>query len=80
MNDICLIFASYAQQPELSYLVFIYKKEVLFVPKSGKIVIKINGVTSSYKTDTPAAKSNMSQREKSELKKGIELIYCVQCY
>ena len=72
MNDICLIYVSYAQELQLSHLVFIYEKEAGFVPKSGKIVVKINGVISSYKTDTPTAKSNMSQIKKSELKKGID--------
>ena len=72
MNDICLIYLSYAQRLQLSHLVFIYEKGVVLVPKSGKIVAKINGVTSSYKTGIPTAKSNMSQRGKSELKKGID--------
>ena len=63
MNDICLIYLSYAQELQWSHLVFIYEKEVGFVPKSGKIVVKINGVISSYKTDTPTAKSNMSQKK-----------------
>ena len=72
VNDICLIYLNYAQQLQLSHLAFIYKKEVLFVPKNGKAVVKVNGVTSSYKTDTPTAKSNISQKEKSELKKGID--------
>ena len=62
----------HAQQLQLSHLVFIYEKEVGFVPKSGKIVVKANGVTSSYKTDSPTGKSNMSQKEKLELKKGID--------
>ena len=39
-----------------------------------------NGVTSSYKTDTPTAKSDMLQKEKSELEKGINWIYCVEYY
>ena len=64
MNDICLIYVSCAQELQLSHLVFIYEKETGFVPKSGKIVIKVNGVISSYKIDTPAAKSNMSQKKK----------------
>ena len=80
MNDICLIYVSYAQQLQLSHLVFTYEKEVGFVPKSGKIVVKINGVTSSYKTNTATAKSNMLQKEKSELKEGIDQIYSVKCY
>ena len=57
--------------PTTTTVPFIYEKEVVFVPKNGKIVVKVNGVTLSYKTDTPKAKSNMSQKEKSELKKGI---------
>ena len=31
------------------------------------IVVKINGITSSYKTDTPTVKFDMLQKEKSEL-------------
>ena len=63
MNDICLIYVSYAQELQLSHLVFIYEKVASFVPKSGKIVEKINGVISSYKTDTPTAKSNISLKK-----------------
>ena len=51
---------------------FIYEKGIVLVPKSEKIVAKINEVTSWYKTDTPTAKSNMSQKGKSELKKGVD--------
>ena len=58
----------------------VYEKEVLLVPKSGTIVVKINGVTSSYKTDTPMVKSDMSQNEKSELEKGTDWIYCAEYY
>ena len=47
MNDICLIYLSYAQELQWCHLVFIYEKEAGFVPKSGKIVVKINGVISS---------------------------------
>ena len=72
VNDICLIYVSYSQELQLSHLVFIYEREAGCAPKSGKIVVKINGVISSYKTDTPTAKSNMSQKKKSELKKGID--------
>ena len=72
VNDICLIYVSYAQQLQLSHLAFIYEKEVVFVPRNGHIVVKVNGVISSYKTDTPTAKSNMSQNENSELKKSID--------
>ena len=49
-----------------------YEKEAVFVPKSEKIVAKIYEVTSSYKPDTPTAKSDLSQKEKSELRKGID--------
>ena len=49
----------------------IYEKEVVFVPKRGKTAVTINGVNSSYKTDTAGAKFDMSQKEKSELEKGI---------
>ena len=95
VNDICLIYVSYAQQLQLSHLVFIYEKEVAFVPKSGKIVVKINWVTSSYGTGTPTVFlhwagnmpthrhtqiRNMSRKEKSKLKKGIDKIYYVECY
>ena len=69
VNDICLIYVSYAQQLQLSHLVFINKKEVVFVPKNGKIVVKINWVTSSYKTDTPTSKSNMLQKENQNWRK-----------
>ena len=66
VNDICLIYVSYAQQLQLSHLVFIYEKEVAFVPKSGKIVVKINGVTSSYKTDTPTVKYVIERKIRTE--------------
>ena len=46
VNDICLIYGNYAQELQLPHLVFIYEKEAGFVPKSGKIVVKINGVIS----------------------------------
>ena len=49
----------------MSDLVLVYEKEVALVPKSGKIVVKINRVISSYITDAPTAKSDMSQKEKS---------------
>ena len=55
VNDICLIYVNYAKQLQLFHLVFIYEKEVVFVPKKGKIVVKINLVTSPYKTGTPTA-------------------------
>ena len=49
VNDICLIYVNYyAKQLQLFHLVFIYEKEVVFVPKKGKIVVKINLVTSPY--------------------------------
>ena len=53
-----LFYVSYSQQLQLSHLVLAHE-EVDFVPKSGKIV-KINRVTSSYKTDTPTEKSDIS--------------------
>ena len=56
----------------MSHLIFVYEKEAVFVPKSGNIDVKINGVPSSQKTDTPTAKSGMSQKELSELEKGID--------
>ena len=58
----------------------IYEKEVAFVPKSGRAAVTINGVNSSYKTDTATAKFDMSQKEKSELEKGIDWINCVEYY
>ena len=58
----------------------IYKKEVVFVSKSGKTAVTINGVNSSYKTDTATTKLDISQKEKSELEKGIDWIYCVEYY
>ena len=64
VNDICLIYVSYAQELQLSHLVFIYEREAGFAHKSGKIVVKIDGVISSYKTDTLTVKSNMSQKKK----------------
>ena len=54
-----LFYVSYSQQLQLSHLVLAYEEEVDFVPKSGKI-IKINKVTSSYKTNTPTEKSDIS--------------------
>ena len=48
------------------YLVLIYEEEVVFVAKNGRIIVKIDSVTSSYKTDTPTAKSDSTQKEKSE--------------
>ena len=70
VNDICLIYVSYVQQLQLSHLVFIYEKQVVFVPKNGKIVVKINGVASSCKTDAPTAKSKKvteSHRKKYQI-------------
>ena len=46
VNDVCLFYVSYAQQLQLSRLIFESEKKAVFVPKSGKIVVKINGVTS----------------------------------
>ena len=55
----------------MSHLIFVYEKEAVFETKSGKVVAKFNGVTSSYNADAPTAKFDMSQKEKSELQKGI---------
>ena len=60
LNHVCLFFVSYAQQLQLFHLDLTNDKEVVFVTKNGNIVVKIDGVTSSYKTDT-SAKSDMSQ-------------------
>ena len=62
------------------HLVLIYEKEVVFVPKSGKTAVTINGVNSSYKTDKARAKFDISQKEKLELEKGIDWINCVEYY
>ena len=78
LNDVCLFYIKYGKELQLSHLVFVYEKAAVFVPKSGKIFIKIKGVTSLYKADTPIAKSDISQKEKSELPKGIGWIHCVQ--
>ena len=45
------------------YLVLIYEEEVVFVAKNGRIIVKIDSVTSSYKTDTPTAKSDSTERK-----------------
>ena len=71
MNDVFLFYIKYVKQLQLSHLTFVCEKEAVFVPKSEKIVAKINGITSSYKVGTPTAKFDMSQKEKSELQKGI---------
>ena len=54
------------------------EKEVVFVPKSGQIIVKTDRVISLYKTDTPTAKSDMSKWEKSELEKGIDWNYSAE--
>ena len=72
MNDVFLFYIKYVKQLQLSHLTFVCEKEAVFVPKSEKIVAKINGITSSYKVGTPTAKSDMSQKEKSELQKDFE--------
>ena len=64
----------------MSHLIFVYEKEAVFETKSGKVVAKFNGVTSSYNADAPTAKSDMSQKEKSELQKGIGWIHCAEYY
>ena len=74
MNDVCLFCVSSAQQLKLFHLVLVYEEEFVFVPKCGQVFVKIDGVTSLYKTDTPVAKSDISQKGKSELEKGIDLI------
>ena len=68
MNGVCLFYIKYAKQLQLSHLIFEYEKEAVFVPKGRKI----NEVTSSYKADTPTAKSDMSQKGKTELQKDID--------
>ena len=80
LNYVCLFYIKCGKELQLSHLVFVYGKAAVFVPKSGKIVAKIKGVTSSYKEDTPIAKSDISEKEKSELLKGIDWIHCVQYY
>ena len=74
MNDVCLFCVSSAQQLQLFHLVLVYEEEFVFVPKCGQVFVKIDGVISLYKTDTPVAKSDISQKGKSELEKGIDLI------
>ena len=71
MNDICLFYVSYAQQLQLFHLVLVCEKEVVLVLKSGTIIVKFNGVISSYETDAPTVKSEIIQKVKSELEKGI---------
>ena len=44
VNNVCLFYVSYAQQLQLSHSVLVYEKQVVFLPKSGEIVVKINGV------------------------------------
>ena len=72
VNDVFLFYIKYVKQLQLSHLTFVCEKEAVFVPQSGKIVAKINGITSSHKVRTPTAKSDMSQKEKSELQEGID--------
>ena len=74
VNDVCLFCVSSAQQLQLFHLVLVYEEEFVFVPKCGQVFVKIDGVISLYKTDTPVAKSDISQKGKSELEKGIDLI------
>ena len=66
MNDVYLFYASYAQQLQLFHLVLVYKQVAVSVSKKEQIVVNIDGVTLSSKTDTPAAKFDMLQKEKSE--------------
>ena len=48
------------------------RKRSCFCTQSGQTVVKVDGSTSSYKTDRPTAKSDISQKEKSELEKGVD--------
>ena len=48
VNDVCLL--KYAKQPQLYHLILEYRKEAAFVPKSGKIVAKINLIVQSRYT------------------------------
>ena len=41
VNDDFLFYVSYAQHLQLSHLGLVYEKEFAFVPKSGKVVVKI---------------------------------------
>ena len=72
VNDVCLLYVCNTQQLHLSCLIFVYEKEAVFVPKNRKVVVKFNEVTSSYKTDTPMAKSWYITERISELEKGID--------
>ena len=78
MNDVCLFYVSYAQQLQLFHLALVYEKEIVSVPKSGQIIVKIDRVASSYKTDTPTTNSDKPWKESFELKKGINCIYCAE--
>ena len=70
MNDICLFYVS--STTATVPFSFGIRKRILLIPKSGTIVVKVNGVTSSHKTDTPMVKSDMSQNEKTQLEKGTD--------
>ena len=48
VNDVCLL--KYAKQLQLYHLILEYRKEAAFVPKSGKIVAKINLIVQSRYT------------------------------
>ena len=48
------------------------QKRSFFIPKIGQIVLKVDGLTSSYKIYRPTTKSDISLKEKSELEKGID--------
>ena len=69
VNDVFLFYIKHVKQLQLSHLTFVCEKEAVFVPKSEKIVAKINGITSSYKVGTPTAKSDMSQKENQNCRK-----------
>ena len=58
MNDVCLFDIKNAKQLQMSYLIFVYEKEAVFETKSGKVVAKFNGVTSSYNADAPTKNQN----------------------
>ena len=80
MTDVFLFYVSYEQQLQLFHLVLVYEKEVVFVPKSGKIVVKVNRVTSWYKEDTPTPKSDMSQKKKIRIRERYCLNLFVEYY
>ena len=58
VNDVCLFDIKNAKQLQMSHLIFVYEKEAVFETKSGKVVAKFNGVTSSYNADAPTKNQN----------------------